>query len=92
SGYPDSPDSFIKSINLTLNFSIHTDFLIHTPLISLDKPQTSQLAHHLRVLNYIPQNTLTSYNGIIRDPCGQSPPSQLTSPPLEKYLPKKRVQ
>ena len=92
SGYPDCRDSFIKSMNVTLNLSMDRDFVIHTPLMWLDKAQTWELADNLGVLNYIRENTLTCYNGIIGDGCGECPACQLRSRGLEKYLANKGVQ
>ena len=92
SGYPDCRDSFIKSMNVTLNLSMDRDFVIHTPLMWLDKAQTWELADNLGVLNYIRENTLTCYNGIIGDGCGECPACQLRSRGLKKYLAKKGVQ
>lgn len=92
SGYPDCRDSFIKSMNVTLNLSMDRDFVIHTPLMWLDKAQTWELADDLGVLNYIRENTLTCYNGIIGDGCGECPACQLRSRGLEKYFAKKGVQ
>nr|WP_182459427.1 7-cyano-7-deazaguanine synthase QueC [Staphylococcus warneri] len=92
SGYPDCRDSFIKSMNVTLNLSMDRDFVIHTPLMWLDKAQTWELADDLGVLNYIRENTLTCYNGIIGDGCGECPACQLRSRGLKKYLAKKGVQ
>lgn len=92
SGYPDCRDSFIKSMNVTLNLSMDRDFVIHTPLMWLDKAQTWELADDLGVLNYIRENTLTCYNGIIGDGCGECPACQLRSRGLDRYLAKKGVQ
>lgn len=92
SGYPDCRDNFIKSMNVTLNLSMDRDFVIHTPLMWLDKAQTWELADNLGVLNYIRENTLTCYNGIIGDGCGECPACQLRSRGLDQYLAKKGVQ
>ena len=92
SGYPDCRDSFVKSMNVTLNLSMDRDFVIHTPLMWLDKAQTWELADNLGVLNYIRENTLTCYNGIIGDGCGECPACQLRSRGLDQYLAKKGVQ
>ncbi|WP_432202204.1 7-cyano-7-deazaguanine synthase QueC [Staphylococcus warneri] len=92
SGYPDCRDSFIKSMNVTLNLSMDRDFVIHTPLMWLDKAQTWELADNLGVLNYIRENTLTCYNDIIGDGCGECPACQLRSRGLDQYLAKKGVQ
>lgn len=37
SGYPDCRDVFVKSLNVTLNLSMDYEFVIHTPLMWLDK-------------------------------------------------------
>ena len=37
SGYPDCRDSFIKSLNVTLNLAMDEQFVIHTPLMWIDK-------------------------------------------------------
>ena len=86
SGYPDCRDSFIKSMNVTLNLSIDKDFVIHTPLMWLDKAQTWELSDKLGVLNYIRHNTLTCYNGIIGDGCGTCPACDLRARGLKHYL------
>ena len=61
--------AFIKSMNVTLSLSMDKDFVIHTPLMWLDKAQTWALSDKLGVLDYIRHNTLTCYNGIIGDGC-----------------------
>ena len=42
SGYPDCRDSFIKSLNVTLNLAMDEQFVIHTPLMWIDKTDTCQ--------------------------------------------------
>ena len=37
SGYPDCSDAFIKSLNVTLNLALEDQFVLHTPLMWLDK-------------------------------------------------------
>lgn len=86
SGYPDCRDSFIKSLNVTLNLAMDEQFVIHTPLMWIDKAQTWQLADELGVLDLIRHNTLTCYNGIPGDGCGHCPACQLRREGLEKYL------
>lgn len=54
-------------MNVTLSLSMDKDFVIHTPLMWLDKAQTWALSDKLGVLDYIRHNTLTCYNGIIGD-------------------------
>ena len=50
SGYPDCRDNFVKSLNVTLNLALEAQFVIHTPLMWLDKCQTWALADELGVL------------------------------------------
>ena len=51
SGYPDCRDAFIKSLNVTLNLAMEEQFVIHTPLMWIDKAQTWALADELGVLD-----------------------------------------
>ena len=86
SGYPDCRDSFIKSLNVTLNLAMDEQFVIHTPLMWIDKAQTWALADELGVLDIIRHDTLTCYNGIQGDGCGHCPACTLRREGLEKYL------
>ena len=86
SGYPDCRDSFIKSLNVTLNLAMDEQFVIHTPLMWIDKAQTWALADELGVLDLIRHETLTCYNGIPGDGCGHCPACKLRREGLEKYL------
>ena len=49
SGYPDCRDAFIKSLNVTLNLAMDEQFVIHTPLMWIDKCETWALADELGV-------------------------------------------
>lgn len=86
SGYPDCRDNFIKSLNVTLNLAMDEQFVIHTPLMWLDKAQTWALADQLGVFDLIRTRTLTCYNGIPGDGCGHCPACQLRRAGLEAYL------
>ena len=86
SGYPDCRDSFIKSLNVTLNLAMDEQFVIHTPLMWIDKEQTWALADELGVLDIVRNETLTCYNGIPGDGCGHCPACRLRREGLEKYL------
>lgn len=86
SGYPDCRDSFIRSLNVTLNLAMDEQFVIHTPLMWLDKAETWALADSLGVLDIIRNETLTCYNGIPGDGCGHCPSCKLRRAGLEKYL------
>ncbi len=85
SGYPDCRDTFIKSMNVTLNLAMEEQFVIHAPLMWLDKAGTWALADELGVLDIIRNETLTCYNGIPGDGCGHCPACTLRRAGLEKY-------
>lgn len=86
SGYPDCRDVFVKSLNVTLNLAMDYQFIIHTPLMWIDKAQTWELADSFGKLDYVRNNTLTCYNGIIGDGCGECPACKLRKHGLDKYL------
>ena len=86
SGYPDCRDAFIKSLNVTLNLAMDDQFILHTPLMWLDKAQTWKLADQLGVLDLVRNETLTCYNGIPGDGCGHCPACTLRRQGLETYL------
>ena len=86
SGYPDCRDSFIRSLNVTLNLAMDEQFVIHTPLMWIDKAETWQLADQLGVFDLVRNETLTCYNGIPGDGCGECPACKLRRNGLEKYL------
>lgn len=86
SGYPDCRDAFIKSLNVTLNLAMDEQFVIHTPLMWIDKAKTWAMADELGVLELIRNETLTCYNGIVGDGCGDCPACKLRREGLEKYL------
>jgi 7-cyano-7-deazaguanine synthase len=86
SGYPDCRDVFIKSLNVTLNLSMDYPFVIETPLMWLTKAETWRLADELGVFEYVQAKTLTCYNGIIAQGCGECPSCRLRANGLEEYL------
>lgn len=90
SGYPDCRDSFIKSLNVTLNLSMGEQFILHTPLMWRDKAETWALADELGVLDLVREKTLTCYNGIAGDGCGECPACKLRRRGLEEYLMRKK--
>lgn len=86
SGYPDCRDSFIKSLNVTLNLAMEEQFTIHTPLMWIDKAETWALADRLGVLDLVRTKTLTCYNGVPGDGCGHCPSCKLRNEGLRQYL------
>ncbi|WP_423406841.1 7-cyano-7-deazaguanine synthase QueC [Heyndrickxia sp. MSNUG] len=86
SGYPDCRDIFIKSLNVTLNLSMDENFVIHTPLMWLNKAETWKLADQLGAFDFVRTKTLTCYNGIIADGCGVCPACLLRKKGLDEFL------
>ena len=82
----DCRDAFIKSLNVSLNLGMDEQFVIHTPLMWIDKARTWALADELRVFELVRARTLTCYNGVVGDGCGECPACKLRQKGLEKYL------
>jgi len=85
SGYPDCRDSFVKACNVSLNLGMDYPFVIETPLMWLDKAHVWQLADKLGVLEVIKNKTLTCYNGIVGDGCGNCPACHLRKKGYDEF-------
>lgn len=86
SGYPDCRDSFIHSANATINLAMDSKFRIHTPLMALDKAGVWRVADEMGVFDIIKDKTLTCYNGIIGNGCGECPACKLRNSGLNQHL------
>lgn len=86
SGYPDCRDTFVKSLNVTLNLAMEEQFVLHTPLMWRDKAQVWAMADELGIFDMIRHDTLTCYNGIKGDGCGECPACKLRKKGLEEYM------
>ena len=92
SGYPDCRDSFIRSLNVTINLAMDEQFVIHTPLMWLNKADTWSLSDELGVFDIVRNETLTCYNGIPGDGCGHCPACELRMKGLQEYMKSKNSQ
>jgi 7-cyano-7-deazaguanine synthase len=66
SGYPDCRDDTIKALQVALNFGMERRFVLHTPLMWIDKAATWKLACDLggnRLVKLIVEKTHTCYLG-----------------------------
>jgi len=66
SGYPDCRDDTIKAMQLALNLGMARRFVLHTPLMWLDKAQTWALIHHLggsELVELVAEHSHTCYRG-----------------------------
>lgn len=86
SGYPDCRDAFIQSLNTSLNLAMDADLKLITPLMWKDKAEVWEMADQMGRLQYIRENTLTCYNGVIGDGCGDCPSCKLRNEGLQTYL------
>ena len=85
SGYPDCRLAFIESMQQTLRLSMDYAFVVHTPLMQLDKAQTWQLADQLGYLEFVEQYSHTCYQGV-KGGCHQCPSCLLREQGLAEYL------
>jgi 7-cyano-7-deazaguanine synthase len=66
SGYPDCRDDTIKAMQLALNLGMERRFVIHTPLMWIDKAATFALAHEIggdAFVDLLVEHTHTCYLG-----------------------------
>jgi 7-cyano-7-deazaguanine synthase len=94
SGYPDCRDDTIKALQIALNLGMEARFVLHTPLMWIDKAQTWKLAHELggsALVDLILEHTHTCYHGdrIHRHAwgygCGKCPACELRAAGFSRY-------
>lgn len=85
SGYPDCRDEFVKALNKACVLGMEKNIRFDTPLMWLNKAETWALADKIGRLEYVRQKTLTCYNGIIGDGCGECPSCKLRAKGLQDY-------
>lgn len=90
SGYPDCRDIFIKSLNTSLNLAMDYEFDIITPLMWIDKEETWALADSLGGLDIVRDMTLTCYNGIKGEGCGECPACKLRKRGYDRFMANKK--
>ncbi len=86
SGYPDCRDEFVKALNKAVNLGIARDLRFETPLMWLNKAETWALADYYQKLDFVRKQTLTCYNGIQGDGCGECAACHLRAKGLNHYL------
>jgi len=96
SGYPDCRDDTIKAMQLALNLGMDTRFVIHTPLMWIDKAATWSLAYNIgsqRFLELVRDETHTCYEGDRQHRhswgygCGHCPACDLRAKGYEAHSP-----
>ena len=86
SGYPDCRNDFVKAMESALVQGMDRQLNLVTPLMWLNKAETWALADKFNSLELVKQQTLTCYNGIKGDGCGDCPACSLRRNGLEEYL------
>jgi 7-cyano-7-deazaguanine synthase len=95
SGYPDCRDDTIKALQVALNLGMDRRFVLHTPLMWLDKGATWQLAVSLggnALVDAILEHTHTCYHGerSVRHDwgygCGKCPACELRESGYRKFV------
>jgi 7-cyano-7-deazaguanine synthase len=95
SGYPDCRDDTMKAMQIALNLGMDSRFVIHTPLMWIDKAATWRLAHTLggdALIEIIRRDTHTCYNGDREHMhdwgygCGACPACKLRAAGYQRYL------
>lgn len=86
SGYPDRRDTFIHSLNTTINLACGQ---------ALPHPHATHVVNgaqvwDLGVFDLVRNEKLTCYNGIIPEGCGKCPACKLRNKGLEEYLGSKK--
>jgi len=94
SGYPDCRDDTVKAMQVALTLGMDRRFVIHTPLMWIDKAATFALAHEIggkRLIDLLLADTHTCYLGDRTHRhdwgygCGQCPACRLRSEGYAKW-------
>ena len=95
SGYPDCRDDTMKALQVALNLGMESRFVVHTPLMWIDKAQTWELAKMLGrepLIELIREETHTCYDGDRTRRhswgwgCGICPACELRASGFERYI------
>lgn len=99
SGYPDCRDDTIKALQVALNLGMESRYVLHTPLMWLDKAETWELAEELggqALVELINQKSHTCYLGergtlhAWGHGCGTCPACQLRKSGWDAYIAHKK--
>ncbi|WP_339071775.1 7-cyano-7-deazaguanine synthase QueC [Methylovirgula sp. 4M-Z18] len=94
SGYPDCRDDTVKAMQVALNLGMDQRFVLHTPLMWIDKAATWRLAEELggeSLVRLIVEDTHTCYlgtRGALHEwghGCGECPACKLRAEGWRKY-------
>lgn len=87
SGYPDCHRTYIDAVENVVRQDLQDPtFSIQTPLVSLSKAQTLEMASSLGALDYLLEHTVTCYNGVRGKGCGSCPSCTLRRAGEEEFF------
>jgi 7-cyano-7-deazaguanine synthase len=95
SGYPDCRDDTLKALQVALNLGMDRRFVLHTPLMWLDKAATWRMAEDLggvALVDLVREHTHSCYLGDRRHRhdwgwgCGRCPACELRRTGYERYI------
>ncbi|WP_339432224.1 MULTISPECIES: 7-cyano-7-deazaguanine synthase QueC [unclassified Pseudomonas] len=90
SGYPDCRDDFVRALNTAIKLGMEYELQLETPLMWLTKSETWALADYHDQLELIRERTLSCYNGIKGNGCGECDACSLRSKGLEEFMKNKK--
>lgn len=85
SGYPDCRDEFVRALNQAIELGMARSVRFETPLMWLNKAETWALADYWQQLPLVRNQTLTCYNGVKGDGCGECAACHLRAKGLHEY-------
>ena len=89
SGYRDCNRHYMDLVEAALRLDLaDPSFEIRTPLIQMTKKETMKLAHELGMLEYLLNNTVTCYEGIMQQGCQVCPACLLRNEGLRQFVAK----
>ena len=89
SGYRDCSREYMDLVEAALRLDFNEpQFEIRTPLIKMNKYDSMELGNKLGVLGFLLEETLTCYEGVLKEGCGQCPSCKLRNDGILKFIQK----
>jgi len=85
SGYPDCRAAFVKAQEKAIRLALDYPIKVVAPFMRKDKAYEWKLAEKLGILDVIANETVTCYNGIPGEGCGECPSCRLRREGYENY-------
>ena len=86
SGYPDCSRAYMDAVQAVIRLDLaDPSFAVVTPLVSLSKRESLEIAHVYGELPFLLATTVTCYHGIPSQGCGSCPSCRLRATGLEEF-------